>query len=481
MKHVGLALFLVGAWIGLLSGTWAQTAVAPAAGDGLTTSTAYQITELGNLVWLHDQAAAGATSGKYYKLMNDIDASDTANWNDSGTDASVLEGFDPIGGDLIPPITGPPYNPSFKGAFDGAGHEITGLMINRSSNYCVGLFGVVGSGGEVKNLGIVGGAVTGYIGVGGLVGENDGGTVSACYATGTVTGSVCCGDLVGENGGGTVSACHAAGSVLASDTAGGLVGNNSGRVSACCAAGSVTGSSCVGGLVAENGGGTVSACYATGSVTGSDTSTGGLVGGSDDGTISACYATGTVRGNHEVGGLAGTTDGGTVSACYATGSVTGSGDNVGGLIGAIWSGAVPDSYWNTETSGKSSSGGGTGMTTARMKQQSTFVNWDFISIWGIQGAYPYLRVMSTHALTYVAGTHGLIGDGLTTGTTLMQTVNTCSTGTAVAAVADTGYQFTRWSDGWTDNPRTDANVTADLSVTAIFAMRARTRDWLQYQ
>ena len=42
---------------------------------------------------------------------------------------------------------------------------------------------------------------------------------------------------------------------------------------------------------------------------------------------------------------------------------------------------------------------------------------------------------------------------------------TAADGTAVTAVPDTGYHFVQWSDGSTANPRTDTNVTADLSVT----------------
>jgi uncharacterized repeat protein (TIGR02543 family) len=36
-------------------------------------------------------------------------------------------------------------------------------------------------------------------------------------------------------------------------------------------------------------------------------------------------------------------------------------------------------------------------------------------------------------------------------------------------VADSGYHFVNWSDASTTNPRTDVNVTADISVTANFA------------
>jgi uncharacterized repeat protein (TIGR02543 family) len=44
-------------------------------------------------------------------------------------------------------------------------------------------------------------------------------------------------------------------------------------------------------------------------------------------------------------------------------------------------------------------------------------------------------------------------------------------------VSDTGYHFVGWSDGSTDNPRTDTNVTIDLAVTANFAIDTFTLDY----
>jgi len=72
--------------------------------------------------------------------------------------------------------------------------------------------------------------------------------------------------------------------------------------------------------------------------------------------------------------------------------------------------------------------------------------------------------LKTYTLTYLAGTGGSIS-----GTT-PQSVTHGSSGSAVTAVPDTDYQFVDWSDGLTDNPRTDTNVTADVNVTANFAL-----------
>lgn len=71
-----------------------------------------------------------------------------------------------------------------------------------------------------------------------------------------------------------------------------------------------------------------------------------------------------------------------------------------------------------------------------------------------------------YTLTYKAGTNGTIG-GYPSAT---QTVARGASGTAVTAIPDTGYCFLRWSDGRTDNPRTDTNVLANIGVTAVFAL-----------
>ena len=72
--------------------------------------------------------------------------------------------------------------------------------------------------------------------------------------------------------------------------------------------------------------------------------------------------------------------------------------------------------------------------------------------------------IDTFTLAYTAGANGSI-----TGTT-PQTVNYGTDGTAVTAVPSTGYHFVNWSDASTANPRTDLNVTANIAVTANFAI-----------
>ena len=289
-----------------------------------------------------------------YELRNNLDFAGTK-WENptGGTFSGTHEtgGWDPIGG-------------SFAATFDGRGHTISNLYINRSSSR-VGLFGRLASGGNVRNLGIEGGSLSGADYVGGLVGWSSG-TISACYATGDANGTSWVGGLVG-NSGGTISACHTTGDATGTgDNVGGLVGQANGQINACYATGDVTGSGVVGGLVGNNSGATISACYATGTVTGSGDEVGGLVGVSS-GTISACYATGDVTGSGDhVGGLLGRNED-TISACYATGNATGTGKNVGGLVGRNPAAGTISACYSTgdatSSSGSSNVGGLVGRDT----------------------------------------------------------------------------------------------------------------------
>ena len=76
--------------------------------------------------------------------------------------------------------------------------------------------------------------------------------------------------------------------------------------------------------------------------------------------------------------------------------------------------------------------------------------------------------INTLTLAYAAGANGTL-----TGTS-SQIVSYLASGTAVTAVPNPGYHFVQWSDGSTVNPRTDTSVTANVSVTATFAINALT-------
>ena len=131
--------------------------------------------------------------------------------------------------------------------------------------------------------------------------------------------------------------------------------------------------------------------------------------------------------------------------------------------------AFPTTYVSLWSPGMTYSGGtGVIVTPANLATYKLYVYNPSISgnsnFWTIYATYfgdPLAGALAT--LTYTAGSGGTI-----TGT-LSQTVNSGASGTAVTAVANSGYYFTNWSDGVTTATRTDANVTANMTVAAFFA------------
>ncbi|MCI5191907.1 MAG: LamG domain-containing protein [Candidatus Electrothrix sp. AU1_5] len=293
-------------------------------GSGSGTETdPYNIADINQLQEMSDDL------GAYYVLENDIDASDTSSWNDGA-------GFSPVG--------------DFIGFFDGQGHTITDLFIDRPSKEPIGLFGRISSGAEIKNVGLIDVDVTGYASTGSLVGVSSGSTVTQCWSSGRVIGT--------ESG-------------FINSRVGGLVGFSSASAS-------------------------IIECFSSVDVTSSATQVGGLTGYNGHGSIVLdSYATGNVTGYYKVGGLVGDNlypEGGYVKRCYSTGYITGG--TGGGLIGYNYAGGVTyESYWDIQTSGETSSHGGTGKTTAEMMEQATFASWDFNTTWFIEEgqSYPSLR------------------------------------------------------------------------------------------
>jgi filamentous hemagglutinin family protein len=340
-----------------------------------------------------------------YTLEQNINAAATGTANDVWS-----------GSTFIPLGTG--YSFASTGVFDGLGHTINGLVINRPGTDYAGLFRIFR--GTVRNVGLIGGSTVGGQFTGPLVGRNYG-TISNSYATGAVSGTNNVGGLVGYSNNGIISDSHATGAVTGSGYAvGGLAGGGSGgTMSNSYATGNVSGNRYVGGLVGSNGN-ALNNSYATGAVSGS-TYVGGLVGYNSD-TTSNSYATGAVSGTDGVGGLVGYNNG-TLSNTYATGAVTGT-TRVGGLVG-LNLGTSNNSFWNTTTTGQATSaGGGKGMSTTDMQLQANFSSataangnanpaWDMANTWLVVDGQtsPLLRSLMT-ALTITANNATKTYDGI---------------------------------------------------------------------
>ncbi len=268
----------------------------------------------------------------------------------------------------------------FRGTFDGSNHTISNFKYSSPEATGIGLFGYM-VGGRIENLELINPNVHVDKGDfhGCLVGRLGAGIVTNCYVeSGSVTGQDELGGLVGENGsGGAIMNCYFTGEATGNENVGGLVGWN---------AGSITSSYSYAGVEDQN-------------------AVGGLVGRCAPGETVNCYARGSVVGQWYVGGLAGSNGSGShgrtgaIRNCY---SITAGGSRSGGLLGADWGGEISNCFWDIETSGRTTSYGGEGKTTAEMQSAGTFLDagWDFAGetengtedIWWILEGQDYPRL-----------------------------------------------------------------------------------------
>jgi filamentous hemagglutinin family protein len=370
------------------------------------------------------QGMNGGARTDNYALGSNIDATPTT---DFGT-----AGFAPIAG--------------FNGTFDGLGHTVNGLFIDRAATANIGMFGAVGANSVIRNVGLVGGSTKGAAGTGALVGNNGTGTIHNSFATGDVSGDAGTGGLVGSNTTGNISNSFATGDVSGDAGTGGLVGSNTtgnisnsyatgnvsnvaaiglggllgsgstGNITNSYATGTVTGGAGAGGLVGDITTGNISNSYAIGAVHGGAGS-GGLVGRITSGNISNSYSTGSVEGDAGTGGLLGVGTSGIITNSYATGLISGVGAGRGGLIGTTDRTDHVGSFWDINTTGMTTSLGGdgvVGLTTDQMKNPLNFTeattangnvnpNWDTASIWTLNSVnYPLLTSLLNKVATVTA-------------------------------------------------------------------------------
>ena len=307
-------------------------------------------------------------------MVNDIDLSG-AEWVPIGNNSTDLN------------------DSRFTGVFDGQGYIIYNLTVTVQRQY-VGLFGYIADS-TIKNVGLEGISIDvrqQYYSVyaGGVCGINSGSSIINCYSTGTIVASY-------------------SGEYDYWVYAGGICGRilNSGIIRNCYNTSSIT----------------VSRSSLRASAIGSFA--GGICG--NGGIISNCYNTGVISSSFGsyfsssvpyAGGICGFS--GIISNCYNTGVVSASAGGYSAYAGSISGGSynssdpgtiIENCYWNIDTVQKvnnielineSKKGVGQGndtttpLTPEQMRTQSSFVGWDFDTVWAINEGvgFPYLRSMS---------------------------------------------------------------------------------------
>ena len=231
---------------------------------------------------------------------------------------------------------------TFTGVLDGAGHTIKNLKQNRTVPYA-GLFSQT-NGATIKNMKLKGATVSGNNYTGILAGTMTSSTVENVLVEGIVNGGTSgsyVGGLAGDVSQGIIKGCKGIVTVSGKDNVGGLLGKTINQT--------VVANSC-----------------ALGSVTATNSST------------------------SYVAGLIGYASSVTIKTSYAACSTGGKGK---GLVYVYSSTTVENSYFDSTISGLSSPME-QARTTEQLRQQDTYVEWDWENVWKFkEGSLPELRVI----------------------------------------------------------------------------------------
>ena len=209
----------------------------------------------------------------------------------------------------------------YAGTFDGKGYSISGVYANlydapvedpkniyNNKDYA-GLFGL--HAGVTRNLSVLDSYMRGEDCIGGICGNEDGGTIQNCYSAATVCGDSYIGGICGRSRSNSIiENCYNAGYIYgATRSIGGICGDNSATLQGCYNVGKVNGEFYVGGIVGESyGSGNtiwIKDCYNRGNVIGDTEKIGGIGGCIGSSLVENCYSQATVSGNTNVGGICG--------------------------------------------------------------------------------------------------------------------------------------------------------------------------------
>jgi hypothetical protein len=231
-------------------------------------------------------------NGVHFRLAADIDL-----WGGEWTPIGALKGF--------------------NGLLDGDGHKIFSLQIQSETHFNnLGLFGIVGANGCVRNIVLCEAAADvtkNHSGIG-MIANLNRGTVTGCSVSAKINGNDnSIAGIVNFNTG-LVENCSSNVVLDGRFNTGGIVAINDGLVENCSAYATITGSGAQGGVVGFNIGGVVDRCRAAGAIfgdMGKKNFAGGIVGfnnhinfGERECLIKNCDADNTVSGRFS-GGVAG--------------------------------------------------------------------------------------------------------------------------------------------------------------------------------
>lgn len=382
-----------------------------------------------------------ALTGKYFLQTADIDM-------------AAVPNFEPIGYAAAS---------TFNGTYDGGGHSISNLTVNRRDDATAGLFGIVEANGCIRNLTLESPVVSSTkTNVGAAVGQSKGLIENVKVINGNVSlGSANVGGVAG-NASGRVKGCSFSGTVNGGNFSGGIVGLSNGDLLDCVSRAEIIPnkkSAIVGGIAGSNAGDTVRVenCHFAGSISdrfGSGT-IGGIAGYFQRATMRGCWNSGTIQSasvssnTTVIGGIAGMLSAATITDCLVSGWLespdakttagmvgtmtkrVGSGTDEPKLLNSLLTGTIicPNSMlrneftgesvldyaqisgllFDSQTSGRRSETGG--MTTRQLSSGEATGALD-PEIWKFEeGRYPSLKAFASTDAGFLASAPFFLADG----------------------------------------------------------------------
>jgi hypothetical protein len=328
---------------------------------------------------------------KNLELDNDIDASETRNWNfgdhdDNPATPDSVMGWKPIGDYIVPEkIKG------YSGHFQGNGFSIQRLFINRTNTGACGLFSFLDDG-FVSRLKMTMCDVSGKDNVGGIAGVAYNSRIFNCDFSGELNCSSYSGGIVGSASSCLIFGNSSTGSIQSNGSGiGGIVGaawsNYPSLISGCSFSGIISGKGdIIGGIAGSCA--SVKACTVKDAVIEGEFLVGGIAGGTSYMVNCICQA--EIRGQNRISGLS--SGNALFRKCVSLSTV--SGDQDYDPISSDEDSKAIACFYDKGLPGADSARIGTGISLAEMKNQEMFEDstWNFDFIWKMNNDGPDLAV-----------------------------------------------------------------------------------------
>ncbi|GAB5466154.1 MAG: hypothetical protein Kapaf2KO_15900 [Candidatus Kapaibacteriales bacterium] len=304
------------------------------------------ISTLAHLRWLTESPDADMNAN--YELDNDIDASETREWNE-GT------GFEPIGS----------WDNHYMGVFDGLGYNINNLYIDRFNVHGGGFLEYLGSEGIVKNLNIISCDFNLMQDLGGITAYNYG----------------------------IIEGCKVSGSLSVGSVVGGIAGRNFRIISKSICDVVIKANHIAGGIAGQSSKDSIVECVVNGNITAKYNMCGGIIGHSEESTIVNCIVYADISAIHEYIGLIGFAKFSGITNCLYLGKINSEIENLEGAIGECNICNVDKVFFH-EQSFEGNLPDYIVKGDSFLKNYQNFATWDFLDKWDINdtinNGIPYL-------------------------------------------------------------------------------------------